>query len=667
MSRRAVFNFATLSVLASLFVFAPGTARASKVLFQTRGRSQEAPEPGDIRRRPDAPPWPRDFELGLQAAREFAFEYGLVDDDSLIQRYNRIGYRVASQTGRPDILFTFHIVNVPEPNAEALPGGFVFVTKGMTDLHLSDAAIAMMLGHEMTHVTQRHFAKEGRLSAAFSLLQTAVMVAAMLASSGSQGGGIDQDPTTGEYRTSYTGREAALQGANIFGSVFQELLLRGYSRSMEMEADNIGRRYAGRAGYPASGSVELMEVLHNSVYEDRAYGYWQTHPFFKDRILRAEEAVDAGGTPPSDEEVNAYREKIQRRLATLAESIQDEPTALFVYRSALEAGPGGASSFEVEHMLLQLRAQRLRARQPILRAYGPLLADYDSLLARMRGGTGGASAAGTRSDGTGSSGTGSSGTGSAGTGGAMDAPKLALAVRADRDSLNRERRDVYGPSEDILKRQTAGTRFLELFLENFPDDPQAPAIRHRLAEQYRLSDRPDEAALVLAGLPRLTNRRASELTDSVIPPPPPRPAQAGADPDSATLAWNRRSTEALRVLLPQVKQLTTSERILLSARDDSVRAWARARLLAQASALDSLEIGSRFLQQFPRSIVSDQVRQKMEKLAMDRYYRAKLRESMSEYQDALDGYNELILLAPRTKAAEMAREGVARIQSFANR
>ena len=597
------------------------------------GESRDEGRPGPIRRKPDSIPWPRDFELGLEAARSIIADYGTVDEDSLIHRYNRIGYRVASQTGRPDIVFTFHLVNVPEPNAEALPGGFVFITKGMTDLHLSDSAIAMMLGHEMGHVVQRHFAKEQRLSTAFSLLQAAVTIAAMLGASSSYGGGIDVDPETGQYRQSYVGREAALQGASIFGSVFEELLLRGYSRGIEMEADEFGRRFAGRAGYPVSGSVELLEELHSRIYEDQRYGYWQTHPYFTDRIERARTALDAGGTPPTDEEIAAYREKTQKRLTALAASVKDESTALFLYRAALEAAPDVESAFEVEHKLLDLRTQRLRARKPILRAYGPLLADYDSLLVKLRT--------------------------------APADSHLVRQVRTDRDQLAHERADQYQPSREILNRSQADIHFVELFLENFPDDPDAPAIRYRLAEMYRLSDRPDEAALAWAELPGVSTRFRSTLGDTLVPPPAPGRLSPSAAPDSAARVWRERSKEALRRVLPQVRQLTTSERIRVSTDSDSVRTWAQSRLEMQVAGLDSLELGSQFLQRYPNSVVSDQVRQKLETLAMDRYYRAKLRESMREFQDALDGYNRLILLAPQSRAAQQAREGVARIQSFA--
>jgi hypothetical protein len=98
-----------------------------------------------------------------------------------------------------------------------------------------------------------------------------------------------------------------------------------------------------------------------------------------------------------------------------------------------------------------------------------------------------------------------------------------------------------------------------------------------------------------------------------------------------------------------------------------VRQWASARLETQAAGLDSLELGSRFLQDFPDAAVSAQVRQKVENLAMKRYYVARLQESMRDFQEALTGYNALVLLAPDTRAARLSREAIERIQSTAGR
>jgi predicted Zn-dependent protease len=576
--------------------------------FGATRESHDAPEPGPIRRTLNAPDWPGDFEIGLQAARAYAYEFGLVEDDTLLARIHRLGYTVTSQCGRPDILFTFHILDVPDANAFALPGGFIFLTRGMADLHLPDAVLANLLGHEASHVVGNHFSRAGRINTALSLLQTAVMVAAMLAPSTGGSSGYDRDPETGLIRQSLAGKDAAIQGTNLFGSVFKELLMRGYSRGLEFEADDRGRRYAARAGYTPGGGVALLEELHQHIYEDQEFGYWRTHPYFEDRVRRARAADLGGVSTPDSLQVAEYRRAISARLSTLAGSVLDEPTAMFLYQSALFAAPGGESSLEVDHRLLQIRRARLREQKPILRAYGPLIADYDSLLHRA---------------------------GSPEVSARAVLDSLRAWARAERDTLDGERRELHPDYREILDRPQAATTFLELFLENYPEDADASAVRLRLAERYRLADRPDEAAIALA-----------ELT---------------------TETCEERVCDEMRRVLPLTRELTTSQRVLIESRSDSVRSWAAGRLQAQIAELDSLELGSRFLQRYPDSPAAAQVTEKMEGLALERYRRARLFEGMHDRQAALDGYNELILMAPKTKAAAQAREGIERIQATAER
>jgi tetratricopeptide (TPR) repeat protein len=400
-----------------------------------------------------------------------------------------------------------------------------------------------------------------------------------------------------------------------------------------------------------SGDVELMQDLSQHVYEDREYGYWRTHPYFEERMQKALAATDPGGAPPNEAEIRAYREQVQNRLSALAGSIQDEKTALFLYRSALRAGPGGASSLEVAHKVLQKRSERQRRKKEVLRSYGPLIADYDSLL-----------------------------TLAAGYSGNLDSEIQSL--KAERDDLEQERDELYPRSVEIVDDPEAGVQFLELFVENFPDDPRTVQIRFRLAEHYRLLDRADDAAIELD---QLLRDLPAEAPSPVVPasaPPPDELASVSLDPENAVLprAWGRkassgdenpaddwktRSLSALRRILPETRELTTNQRIVDETPSDSVRTWARTHLETLAAGLDSLEIGSRFLEAYPKSDLADVVQQKVEKLAETRYYQARLYESLHRFQAALDQYNALILLAPGTRAAQLAREGIERVQTLA--
>ncbi|MBK8231563.1 MAG: M48 family metalloprotease [Candidatus Eisenbacteria bacterium] len=607
-----------LALFICLSVLAAAQARARSDDREDGAPNPDAREERDdrIRRTPDAPDWPDDFETGLRAAMMFSAEFGLVETDSVVQRVNDLGYAVASQAGHPEILFTFHVLDVPQPNAFALPGGFLFLTRGILDLGLSDNALAHLMGHELAHVTEGHFARSDRIGTVLSLLQTAAVVATIFTVPQGNSGGYDQDPETRRWRASYGGQAATLQATQIFGGLFGELLMRGYGRNLEMEADEVGRRFAVRAGYPMQGSTELLEGLHQHVFEDDEYGYWRTHPYFADRVVRARAAGDGRGTAPGEGETAAYRSRISSQLSAIANTIRNDRPAMYLHRAALAADPDGASSFTVEHRLLQRRAERLHRQRAVLRPYGPLIAAYDSLLSR-----------------------------------AARAPQSpdrdALPrIRSEREDLARARDEIEAESRAIIARPDAGTYFLELFLDNFPADSSASAIRYRLAEQYFLADRADDAVHHLHELLRESST---------------------APTDSSASGWRERSVTALHRTLREAKELTSLQELVEGSPSDSVRSWAASRLGASVAKLDSLELGSRFLRRFPESSVAPQVSARVSELAMQKYYQARVYESVQRYQEALDTYNRLLLSAPGTEAARLSREGIDRMRATAGK
>src|SRR5262249_25626109 len=130
----------------------------------------------------------KDFENGLRIALETIKEYGLDDDPVKNKRLNDIGYRVAQRAAPDSTYYSFRIIKMEEPNAFALPGGFVFVTTGMMDLDLTDDELAAVLGHEITHVNHDHFHKMGKRQTIMNLLYQALVlgIAFGLKDSGSQ-------------------------------------------------------------------------------------------------------------------------------------------------------------------------------------------------------------------------------------------------------------------------------------------------------------------------------------------------------------------------------------------------------------------------------------------------------------------------------------------------
>jgi predicted Zn-dependent protease len=260
---------ALLPALLAACATAPGTGRT----FFTGGLSEEG-----------------EADLGRKQHPQVLAEYGGAYGDPELNRYvTSIGDFLAKTSERPDLKFTFTILDTPIVNAFALPGGYVYITRGLLALAESEAEVAGVLGHEIGHVTARHTAERYGQS-----------VAAGIASAGL---GV------------LLGGEAA-QASGALGA----LLLQSYSRVQEFEADMLGGRYLARAGYDTKAMAGFLSQLeaHSRLEAELAgqpekadsFNIMQTHPRTTDRIQRALE--QAGANPVADPLVaqNVYFDKI---------------------------------------------------------------------------------------------------------------------------------------------------------------------------------------------------------------------------------------------------------------------------------------------------------------------------------------------------------------------
>ncbi len=153
---------------------------------------------------------------------------GVYEDEKLAAYVNRIGQDLARTSELPDLGFTFTILNSDQVNAFALPGGYVYVTRGLMALAGDEAELAGVIAHEIGHVTARHSAERfgGTLAAE---------VGAVLLDLGLGSGAANQ----------------------IYG-VGANLVLRGFSRQQEFEADSLGVRYLSRAGYADEAMASFL-------------------------------------------------------------------------------------------------------------------------------------------------------------------------------------------------------------------------------------------------------------------------------------------------------------------------------------------------------------------------------------------------------------------------
>jgi predicted Zn-dependent protease len=209
----------------------------------------------------------QEIQMGQQAAQEVAQTIGFVDDPGLQSYVAGIGKRMAAKSERPDLPWEFHVVNDAAVNAFALPGGFIYVTRGLLASMNSEAELATVLGHEIGHVTARHSVQQ------ISKAQLATL-----------GLGIG----------SIVSPEVA-QFAGLASQGMQVLFLK-YGRDAENQADELGFRYALGQNYDVREMANVFETLNRASQMGGAGGrlpeWLSTHPNPENRVKRTEERLD---------------------------------------------------------------------------------------------------------------------------------------------------------------------------------------------------------------------------------------------------------------------------------------------------------------------------------------------------------------------------------------
>lgn len=187
-----------------------------------------------------------------------------------VQKYvNRVGLWVALQGTRPDLPWRFAVIDNPNVNAFATPGGYVFITKGLLDQLQSEAELAGALAHEIAHVEKMHHLKAIKKDARLKLL----------------GKGATQ-----VLKKSTDAEE--MERLNQVGTVTKGLYARGLDKEDEFDADRTGTILAARAGYDPYGMVQVLQTL-DSVNADasKLALLFKTHPRPAERLARLDQAL----------------------------------------------------------------------------------------------------------------------------------------------------------------------------------------------------------------------------------------------------------------------------------------------------------------------------------------------------------------------------------------
>ncbi len=185
--------------------------------------------------------------------------------DPTIQNFlDRIGYSLVDHVGPVPFTFKFYLIKSSEPNAFALPGGYIFMTTGLINMAENEHEIAGVLSHEIAHVTGRHLAQLMEKGKKINIASLVAILAAMLAGRGGVGS----------------------QAAATLATATAEALTLKYTREMEMDADQNGLNYLMKAGYDPNGVISIFKKLfkYSLVSATNIPPYLSTHPAIENRI-----------------------------------------------------------------------------------------------------------------------------------------------------------------------------------------------------------------------------------------------------------------------------------------------------------------------------------------------------------------------------------------------
>ncbi len=222
---------------------------------------------------------------GAKAHQQVIAESGVVADAQLQAYVDGIGQKLAKQSHRANLKWTFTVLDSPEINAFALPGGYVYVTRGIMAYLDSEADLAGVIGHEIGHVTARHGAQRATRQ------QTA-------------GVGVAAATILGVLIEGVTGVQGAAQAANQIGQGVAAGRLASYSREQETQADALGAEYLSRTRYDPRNMIDVIQVLKN---QER---------FAADQARAEGKAVTEGGNWLASHPSNDQRLADIRQVAT---------------------------------------------------------------------------------------------------------------------------------------------------------------------------------------------------------------------------------------------------------------------------------------------------------------------------------------------------------------
>jgi predicted Zn-dependent protease len=247
----------------------------------------------------------QEIAMGQQSHPEVIRQFGVYDEKPELNRLvDQVGRRLAAQSERPNLPWTFTVLDSPVVNAMALPGGYIYITRGMLERINSEDELAGVLGHEIAHVTARHSAQQISKS---QLAQLGLVLGAVVA-----------------------GPEV-LQQYGQLAELGLGLLFQRYSRQHETEADLLGTGYMAEARYHPIGAERMLLTLQRL---DRNPGggidrYFMSHPDPAKRVRDVRQKItEMGGMASSANYESPNRDQYVRMLDGMITANSTEHTVI---------------------------------------------------------------------------------------------------------------------------------------------------------------------------------------------------------------------------------------------------------------------------------------------------------------------------------------------------
>lgn len=235
----------------------------------------------------------REQEIGREEHEKVLSSMRVMEEGPVTDYVKEVGQRVAEASHRDDLEYTFTVIDSPEINAFALPGGYVYINRGLLAFLNSEDQLAAVLAHEIGHITARHAVQQ---QARGNLGRTAAGI-----------GGFVAAVATG---SAYVGSELSQ-----LGSLWTQAGVSGFGREHELEADGLSAEYLRNAGYEPRAVLDVLSILKNQedfnvqVAGQRAgyHGLFATHPRNDERLQSAVGSVSAEGESDAEYEPDPAR------------------------------------------------------------------------------------------------------------------------------------------------------------------------------------------------------------------------------------------------------------------------------------------------------------------------------------------------------------------------